>query len=330
MVDSMNGKCLDRLRPPGGNAGRPGSERPRDPSRLTRREALGWIGLGALAVAWAPQRAFAAEGPPELALARNGEPAELVRRTLAALGGMARFVSPGCRVVIKPNIGWDRTPEQGANTHPEVVVALIELAREAGAREVKVMDHTCNDPRRCYQRSGIEARAREAGAEVIHLREGRGTEMKIGGQLLSTWPVHREVIETDVLINVPVAKHHSLCGVSLGMKNWLGAIDGRRNQLHQKIGQASAELAAFFRPALTVLDATRLLLRNGPQGGDPADVSRPRLLMAGIDPVAIEAFGAGLLQLTAEDLPQIALAEAQGLGKRDWDRPGLVTLDLEG
>ncbi|MFH1145018.1 MAG: DUF362 domain-containing protein [Candidatus Eisenbacteria bacterium] len=298
-------------------------------TRITRRRALGT--LGALTAALlVPGTPAGVAGPAELALARNGEAAELTRGALAALGGMKRFISPGSRVVIKPNIGWDRTVEQGANTHPEVVAALVALAREAGAREIKVMDHTCNDPRRCYQRSGIEARAREEGAEVIHLREGRGTEMKVGGELVTVWPVHREVIEADVLINVPVAKHHSLSGASLGMKNWLGAIDGRRNQLHQQIGQASAELAAFFKPALTVLDATRVLLRNGPQGGNPDDVDRPRILMAGVDPVAIEAFGATLLGLTAEDLPQIALAEARGLGQRAWERPGLVSVDLAG
>jgi len=294
---------------------------------ITRRQAL--ERLAALAAgALIPWPLRAAQGPAELALVRNGEAAELTGRAIAELGGMRRFVSPGARVVLKPNIGWDRTVEQGANTHPEIVAALIALAIEAGAREVRVMDHSCNDARRCYQRSGIEARAREAGAQVIHLREGRGTEMKIGGELLATWPVHREVIEADVLINVPVAKHHSLSSATLGMKNWLGAIDGNRNQLHQQIGRASAELAAFFRPALTVLDATRVLLRNGPQGGNPDDVSHPRLVMAGIDPVAIEAFGATLLSLGPDALPQIALAEAHGLGKRAWERASLTSVDL--
>jgi len=241
---------------------------------------------------------------------------------------MRRFLSPGARVVLKPNIGWDRNVEQGANTHPEIVATLVALALEAGAKQVRVMDHSCNEARRCYQRSGIEARAREAGADVIHLPEGRGIEMKTGGDLLPTWPVHREVIECDLLINIPVAKHHSLCSATLGMKNWLGAIDGNRSRLHQEIGRASAELAAFFHPALTVLDGTRVLLRNGPQGGNPDDVSHPRLVMAGIDPVAIEAFGATLLSVEPDALAQIALAEAHGLGKRAWQRPALVSVDL--
>jgi uncharacterized protein (DUF362 family) len=271
----------------------------------------------------------AGSGAIALAIVRNGGPEALTRRALEALGGMGRFVSSGSRVVIKPNIGWDRTPEQGANTHPDVVACLVRLALEAGARRVTVLDHTCNDARRCYARSGVEAAAREAGAEVVHLPEGRGTEMNVGGEIVRAWPVHREVIETDLLINAPAAKHHTLSLASLGMKNWLGAIDGRRNQLHQQIGPASVDLAAFFKPALTVLDATRLLLRNGPQGGNPDDVAHPRIVAAGIDPVAIEAFGAGLLALTPADLPHIAMAEARGLGHATLAGSALLEIDLQ-
>jgi uncharacterized protein (DUF362 family) len=301
--------------------------------RISRRQALGWLAVGALTLPhWLTPRTAQAGGPgaeTDLALIRNGEPAALTRRAMEALGGMKRFVPPGATVVIKPNIGWDRPPELGANTHPDVVAALVTLALEAGARRVRVMDHTCNEARRCYVRSGIEAAARQAGAEVIHLPEGRGTEMQIGGERITTWPVHREVIEADVRINVPVAKHHSLSRGSFGMKNWLGALDGRRNQLHQEIALSCVDLAAFFKPALTVLDATRVLLRNGPQGGDPDDVSHPRMLMAGTDPVAIEAFGASLLGLSAKELPQITRAEERGLGRAAWDRPSLTTVDLQ-
>jgi uncharacterized protein (DUF362 family) len=298
---------------------------------MTRRRALGVLAVGAIGLGLdlGLGRAAAAT-PADLALVRNGEPGDLTRRAVAELGGMSRFVPRGSTVVVKPNIGWDRPPELGANTHPEVVAAVVALALEAGAKKVRVMDHTCNDARRCYTRSGIEAAARAAGAEVIHLPEGRGTEMKIGGERIPVWPVHREVIEADVRINVPVAKHHSLGGASLGMKNWLGAIDGRRNELHQEIARSIVDLAAFFRPALTVLDGTRVLQRNGPQGGNPDDVTHPRLVMAGIDPVALEAFGATLLGLKPEDLPQVALAAARGLGRAQWERPELATVDLKG
>lgn len=311
----------------------------------TRREVLRSLALGAAALPWigqpglaraaqdsagAPAASAAAAGSlPKLAVVTRGTPEALTRRALEALGGLQRFVSPGARVVIKPNIGWDRTPEQGANTHPAVVATLVEMALAAGARRVAVMDHTCNDARRCYARSGIEAAAKAAGADVLHLPDGRGTTMSVGGEVVGEWPVHREVIEADVLINVPAAKHHSLCLASLGMKNWLGAVDGRRNQLHQQIHHASVDLAAFFEPALTVMDATRLLLRNGPQGGNLDDVRETRTIIAGTDPVAIDARGGALLELTAADLPHLAMAEARGLGHAALPPSEVVEIDLE-
>lgn len=294
---------------------------------LSRRRMLQILGATAVA---GPVLTGGARGtvPTRCGLAKNGEPAALTRAAIDALGGMGRFVHGGQTVVIKPNIGWDKTPEQGADTHPEVVATLVALALAAGAREVQVMDHTCNEARRCYVSSGIAAAAEAAGAKVIHLRAGRGVDMKIGGELIPTWPVFREVLAADVLINAPIAKHHGLSRATLGMKNWFGAIDGRRNQLHQEVGRASAELAAFFKPALTVLDGTRVLLNNGPQGGNLDDVSHPRVVMAGIDPVAIEAFGGTLLNLAPDELPQIALAERLGLGSRVWQADDVPVVDL--
>jgi uncharacterized protein (DUF362 family) len=309
------------------NSASPASPR----TTLSRRTMLQCLGAGAVATA-AMAQGLRAQGPAatpaRCALARNGEPAALTRAAIEALGGMGRFVRAGQTVVIKPNIGWDRTPEQGADTHPEVVVTLIQLALAAGAKEVQVMDNTCNDARRCYVRSGIASAAEEAGAKVIHLRPGRGVETRIGGELIPTWPVFREILAADVLINAPVAKHHGLSRATLGMKNWFGAIDGRRNQLHQDVARANAELAAFFKPHLTVLDGTRVLLRNGPQGGNLEDVSHPRVVMAGTDPVAVEAFGGTLLGLAPEDLPQIALAEQKGLGSRVWQADDVPVVDL--
>ncbi|MCK4304510.1 MAG: DUF362 domain-containing protein [Candidatus Eisenbacteria sp.] len=296
---------------------------------LSRRELLRRIGIGLIGLPplLHPTPARTAE-IPRCVLAKNADPSELTRRAIAALGGMERFVSKGTCVVIKPNIGWDRTPQQGATTHPEVVATLVALSLRAGAKKVHVMDHTCNDARRCYRRSGIEKAAKAAGAKMVHLRPGRGVPMKVGAELLGNWPVFREVVEADVLINVPIAKHHSLSRATLGMKNWFGAVDGRRDQLHQDVALASVEMAAFFKPHLTVLDGTRVLLRNGPQGGNLDDLSRPHMLMAGTDPVAIDAFGGSLLGLTPEDLPHIGMAEERGLGSRKWNTADVTVLDL--
>ncbi len=298
----------------------------------TRRQILKSLAVGSLGASWLTGRRLPASAEPlsipSGAIVRGGDAAEQVRQAIKALGGMSRFVQSGQNVVIKPNIGWDRSPEQAATTNPLVVAEIARLARDAGAERVRVMDHTCNDPRRCYKHSGIEEAAEAAGAEVIHLRKGRGQEVEINGRLVKRWPVFREVLEADVLINVPIVKHHGLCRATLGMKNWYGAIDGRRAQLHQEVPQSSVDLAVFFRPALTVLDGMRILLRNGPQGGNLDDVAHPGVLMAGTDPVAIDAFGGSLLNLTPEDLPHLALAEQAGLGSAKLDRADILTIDL--
>lgn len=298
----------------------------------TRRQLLKSLAAGSLGASWWAGRGLSAQGDPAPvpngAIVRGGTPEQQTRQAIETLGGMNRFVQSGQSVVIKPNIGWDRSPEQAATTNPQVVAEIARLARAAGAKSVRVMDHTCNDPRRCYKRSGIEEAAEAAGAEVLHLRKGRGREMEVGGRLVKRWPVFREVLEADVLINVPIVKHHGLSRATLGMKNWYGAIDGRRNQLHQDVPQSSVDLAVFFRPVLTVLDGTRILLRNGPQGGNLDDVAHPKVIMAGTDPVAIDAFGGSLLNLTADDLPHLALAEQAGLGSVKLDRPDIVTIEI--
>ena len=195
-------------------------------------------------------------GYPDIALVQGGEsPAVLTSEAVKDLGGMGKFVSKGDVVMIKPNIGWDRTPELAACTNPEVVKTLVEMCLAAGAKKVIVMDNTTNQAQRCYARSGIQAAAKAAGADVPFVNARRVKKMAIKGEWLKDWDVIQDFVEADKLINVPIAKHHSLCRVTMGMKNWLGAIGDPRNQLHQKLDEAMVDLAAFFKPTLTVLDA---------------------------------------------------------------------------
>lgn len=266
--------------------------------------------------------------PCELAVARGGSPARLTEAAIAAVGGMERFVSRRAVVVVKPNIGWDRTPEQAADTNPEVVAAVVRLCVAAGAGKVKVFDHTCNEPRRCYARSGIASLAKEAGAEVSYVDARKFKVMKIGGEAVSSWPVYSEVVEADVLINVPVAKHHNLAGLTIGMKNWLGAIGGRRNRLHQRLDEAIAELSRFFRPTLTVVDAVRILVRNGPQGGNLSDVRRMDTVVVGVDPVAVDSCGASLFGRDGSTLGYLRLGEQMGLGTVHYQRLNMRELSV--
>jgi uncharacterized protein (DUF362 family) len=254
----------------------------------------------------------------ELAVVRGQNPDALVREAVDRLGGIGRFVAKGERVLLKPNVGWDRQPEQAANTNPEVVAAVARLCREAGAARVTVTDGSLNDPARCFARSGIQAAARAAGAEVILPGGNDFLATDLGGEMLGVWPVAGLFHQADRVINLPVVKHHSLCGCTLAMKNWYGMLGGRRNQLHQRIHTSIVDLAAALRPTLTLMDATRVLKRNGPTGGSLDDVSVENTLIAGTDEVAIDAFSLQFLDLEPAAVTFLALGEQRGLGRVDW------------
>ncbi len=274
-------------------------------------------------------------GPSDFVVAHGAEgttPTALAEHAVAALGGMRRFVSRGDRVVIKPNIGWDRTPMQAANTNPELVAAVVHLALDAGAREVIVTDASCNDPGRCFQRSGIWTRAHRAGAQVVLPADHRFRTMRLRGEVLDEWPVYRTLVEADRVINMPVAKHHNLAKYTAAMKNWYGCLGGRRNRLHQSIDMSVADLATFMRPTVTIVDGTRVLLRNGPQGGNVDDTQRMNTVIATIDQVAADAFGCTLIGQRPENLGYLDIARQRNIGTSDWHtlRPREISIDAEG
>jgi len=288
--------------------------RRRDFIHSTTLAAGGLILAQGLPLEAAPKR-------PDLVVAHGPLPEKLVRAALAALGGIHRFIAKGDVVVIKPNIGWDRTPDQAATTNPQVVGALVALCFEAGARKVKVFDRPCNDPRRCYVQSGIEAAARAAGAEVSHIDERKFREVPIrGGVAIQAWPIYTELLDADKIINVPIAKHHGLGKLTLSMKNWMGVMGGNRSKIHQRLDDALVDLALVIKPCLTVLDAVRILTAHGPQGGNLSDVKRLDTLVLGTDQVAIDAFGATLFGLRGSDLGYVARGHARGIGNMDLGR----------
>lgn len=261
----------------------------------------------------------------ELAIAKTkaGEPASaeaLVRRAVDALGGIKRFVSRGDVVVVKPNIGWDRMPVHAANTSPDVVGAVVQLAFEAGAKKVVVADGSCNDPNRCFQRSGIWRKAHALGAEVVLPAEHRYRTTRMKGEVLDEWPIFTTLVDADKVINVPVAKHHNLAKYTAAMKNWYGLLGGRRNRLHQNIDVSIADLATFMRPTLVVVDATRVLVRNGPQGGNIDDTKVMNTVIATVDQVAADAYGATLIGQHRDNLPYVKMGHERGLGTMYWER----------
>ncbi len=263
---------------------------------------------------------------PKVVLAKNEDPVAALRASLDGIGGIGRFVKEGERVTIKPNVGWDRTPEQAANTNPILVGEIARLCLAAGASKVIVTDVTCNEARRCFARSGIREAAERAGAEVILPTEDDFVSVDIGGEVLTEWPTLRSIVECDRLINIPIVKQHSLSGCTIGMKNLYGIIGGRRHRLHQQIDQSIVDLARFSKPTLVVIDATRVLLRNGPTGGSLDDVAAPNSVICATDQVAADARGVEFLGMPVGRIGHIKLAEKSGLGTMDYRAAGYKEL----
>ncbi|MFZ1141959.1 MAG: DUF362 domain-containing protein [Candidatus Sulfotelmatobacter sp.] len=258
---------------------------------------------------------------PEMAIIQGDDPTQLARQAVEELGGMRRFIARGDVVLVKPNIGWDRTPEQAANTNPDIVAEIVRQCSNAGAKRVIVTDVSCNDPRRCFQRSGIAEAAKNVGADVILPDPSRFKEVDLQGEVLRTWQVFDPFLNVDKVINIPIAKHHGLTGVTLGMKNWYGMLGGQRNQLHQKIHESLVDLADFVRPTLTIIDCYRILLRNGPTGGNLEDVLLKKTLIAGTNPVALDAYVAkAYWNLEVDALPYLKMASNRGLGTYQFEK----------
>ncbi len=300
---------------------------------MTRRDLLRLAagGIGALAVGgglWEGlglgAEALAATAPgPIVAVARNQSPAALVQAAVNALGGMKRFVKPGNRVLVKPNAAWQRAPEYAATTNPEVLAEVIRLCKQAGAKSVLVMDHPCDKPDdMTFTVCGLRQASQKAGARMIGGSSAAlyETIRLPRGKVLKSSQTLKAVKEADVFINVPIAKVHGASVLTLGMKNLMGTTFDR-GAWHNSpdLHQAIADYSTVIRPHLTIVDAVRILLTNGPKG--PGQTRDTRMIIAGTDPVAVDAYAAhALFQTPPERIRHIALAHAAGVGVMDLSR----------
>jgi uncharacterized protein (DUF362 family) len=294
---------------------------------LNRREfirAAAILGAGAVISPGVLDDAFAGAEGPLVVMAKGNPPGKLARSAVSALGGIGLFVRKGDTVVVKPNIGWDRKPEFAANTHPELVYEVVLMCLEAGAAKVKVFDRPCNDPRRCYTNSGIApalARITDPRLEVTFIDERKFRDVKVpGGRLITNWPVYEEVLSADRFINLPIAKHHSAAVLTLGMKNVMGVIGGNRAVLHKNIHEYLPDLNKIVKSHLTIVDATRVLVANGPQGGRIEDVKVLNTVVASADIVAADCVACTLFGLGPREVRYVQLAGEHGLGVADLAR----------
>ncbi|MDY6824010.1 MAG: DUF362 domain-containing protein [Thermodesulfobacteriota bacterium] len=304
---------------------------------MNRREFLKqvarWSAGGMVAVpvfSIAPGLLSAAPAKPDIFVGNNTDYESLVASVVNAMGGMKRFVKKGDHVVVKPNIGWDRRPEQAADTHPQVVKTLVSLALDAGAGRVSVFDRPCNEERRCYYNSGIKPALdamNDSRVSCDYMDDRKFIPVNIKkGKNLDQWPIYKDALEADCYINVPIAKHHGLARLTLGLKNVMGLIGDQRGKIHFNLAQNLADLNTVMRPTLTVIDATRILLRNGPQGGNLDDVKTLNTVLASTDPVAADAYATTLFGLSPDAVPSTIAAHKMGLGEMDLDRCNIKTI----
>jgi uncharacterized protein (DUF362 family) len=317
---------------------------------ISRREFLHWLAAGAASAAAGPL--FAACGsaapirtvaptntpPPgaaDLAVARGGDdPEELTRRAVAALGGMERFVGNDANVLVKPNIcAAAQSYEFAATTNPWVVGALVKMCRAAGAGRVTVLDYPFfrGTSEQAYVSSGIQEQVLAAGGEMSAINMIRFVSTAIPDAVrLKTCDVYEEALNADVLINVPIAKDHGLARLSAGMKNLLGVVRDRP-ACHADLANCLSDLTGFLRPALTVVDAVRILAANGPTGGSLNDVRKLDTVIASADPVAADCYAASLLGIDgAQELLYVKEAGRRGLGRTDLENLNIDEIAVGG
>jgi uncharacterized protein (DUF362 family) len=267
---------------------------------------------------------------PDLVVVRNGEPADLVRKALEKLGGIERFVPKNADVIIKPNICVSfRTFEWGATTNPWVVGELVKMSFEAGAKRVRVMDHTWRrEMTEAYTNSGIQEQVEANGGEMEWMPREQFIETDIpDGVDLKSLKLYDQVINAEVLINVPIAKHHQDAKLTLAMKNLMGCMDDRLT-MHTNQGQRIADLSSRIKPTLNVMDAVRMMLKYGPTGGLLREVKKADTIVAGTDIVAVDSYTATLFNMKPEELEYVVAAVAMGIGRSDLANLKIEEIDL--
>jgi len=240
------------------------------------------------------------------------------------MGGIGRFIKRGMKVVIKPNIGWISPPEKAHNTNPDLVETVVRMCVDAGAR-VSLFDRSVNTAQLTYPRSGIAEAARRAGARVSHIDDRKFSEVPVQGALaFRTLPVYEEILDADFLINMPIAKHHSISTLTLAMKNLMGVLGGNRGIYHGEMHKSIVDFNKAIKSHLVILDATRILTAHGPSGGTPKDVKELRTIVMGTNPVTVDAFAATLFDINPRSLGFLANASREGMGVIDVSRMNLI------
>jgi len=261
-------------------------------------------------------------GEYDLTAVMGGEPAEMFDKAIAALGGMGRYVKKNQKVVVKPNIGWDASPERAANTNPFLVKRIIEHCIQAGAKEVVVFDYTCDNWQLCYSNSGIEKAVKDAGGKIAPGNSESYYHPVVvpKGKVLKEAKEHELILGADVFINVPILKNHEGATLTISMKNLMGIVWDRRFWHRNDLQQCIADFATYRKPTLNVVDAYRVMKQNGPKGKTVNDVTTMKYLIMSEDMVAADAAAAKLFGMDPKSVDHIRIAAEMGAGRMDLDK----------
>jgi uncharacterized protein (DUF362 family) len=268
--------------------------------------------------------------PYDLVAVKGGEPDVMFVQGIEALGGMKAFVKKGQKVVVKPNMGWDVTPERGGNTHPKLVSRIVKQCYEAGAKEVYVFDHTCDAWQKAYKNSGIEAAVKDAGGKIAPAHaESYYHDVSIPrGRAITKAKEHELILSSDVFINVPILKHHSSSRLTASMKNLMGIVWDRREWHGTDLHQSIADYATYRKPDLNVIDAYYVMQRNGPRGVSLEDVVTMKAQLLSTDMVAIDTAATKMFGKNPDEIPYIQLAAEMKVGRKDLDKLNIKRISL--
>ena len=298
------------------------------PANLKRRTFLK-AGAAVAASAIVPAEALADEKVTKIVVVHGTNLAKMVEVGMAKMGGWDKFFKPGAKVALKPNLAWNSTPEQGGNTHPDILRAVIKGAEACKVKQILIPENTCHPEKMTFKASGAIDAIEGTSAKLYRPKPREYAEVDVPkGKICQKAKVTRDLIEADCLVNMPVAKHHSGAKLTLSMKNWMGAVDNRtrqswhRNGLHQCI----ADFSTFLKPTLIVIDATRIMLDHGPQG--PGKLAHPHEIIFATDPVAADTYAATLFKKTPEDVPHIKLAAELGVGCADLKKIAIERVEV--
>jgi len=254
----------------------------------------------------------------------------MTKKVIYELGGIEKFIKKGDIVVVKPNIGWNREPEYAATTNPILIATVVKLCLQAGAKKVKVFDNTCNEEKMCYKNSGIAKAVKDAGGDIYFTDSWKyySANFKTDAQM-QDFPIYSDAVNCDCFINIPIAKTHGHTKLTLSIKNLMGVCGGNRSTMHWNIDKKLAEVLSFIKPDLNIIDAYRILLRNGPRGGNLEDVKKASTIIASTDAVLADAYASKTLyNISPENIGHIKESASMGLGSMNINKAKIKTLKI--